>query len=111
MRTIQTSAIIGKIKVFYEYQEDEKSNTLNQLGQYYRRKFIHSNTQRFMESYLNNKLEPTIGEVINSDKTNYKLKIIDVIFNYKRTTDEKMIYKLEKEFLKQKPIISRNKTQ
>ena len=33
MRTIQTSAIIGKIKVFYEYQEDEKSNTLNQLLQ------------------------------------------------------------------------------
>jgi len=104
-KIVNTCVICGNLKVYYDYIKSEPSETLNPMGNFYRWSHLHKETQRFMETNLQNGMLPKIDEEIFSDKLCSSLKITNIIYGYQRDGGEGFIHNLEKEFLKQRDLI------
>ena len=94
-KIVNTSVIFGNLKVYYNYFELQPCQTLNPIGNFYRKSHFHKETQRFMENYLKSGDIPKIGDEIISDKLFSNLIITNIIFNYVRTEGELWIKELE----------------
>ena len=104
-KIVNTCVICGNLKVYYNYIKSEPSETLNPMGNFYRWSHLHKETQRFMETHLQNGMLPEIDEEIISDKLCSNLKITNIIYEYKRDGGEGFIHNLEKEFFQQRDLI------
>ena len=102
IKTVQTCAIFGNVKVEYSYVKPAPLENLNVLGNFYRHSHLHKNTHKFIEDLVKSGNIPKEGERMLFNKLGNNLcvdlTIIKIFYDYQRTELEKLHKKLEDKF-------------